>query len=167
MAEIVKNKKSKKPKRKGTFVFLIILLAGIVFFVVKSQFSSSYEWDRWKWGQRPLGMVGVNKSNSVNLCEDMLVENWYSPRRCLVVECTVAAKPENQRKEQLKKFTKKHESQIKDRIRSIISSIEPDEIRDPQLKVFKNRVQQSLRQIDESNPIEKILVPKWNTYKMS
>jgi len=164
---MAENARNKKTKRKGNVVFLIILIAGLVFFIVKFQYSSSYEWDRWKWGNKPVVITGSKNSNSVNLCEDMMVENWYSPRRCLVVKCTVSAKPENQRKEQLKNFTKKYEAQIKDRIRSIISSIEPAEIRDPQLKVFKNRVQQSLHQIDESNPIEKILVPKWNTYKMS
>ncbi len=167
MAGKVEKNKSRKRNQKGKIIFLIILLAGVGFFIVKSQYSSSYEWDRWKWGWRPVGMAGVKKTNSVNLCENMTVENWYSPRRCLVVKCTVSAKPENQRKEQLKEFTKKHESQIKDRIRSIISSIEPEEIRDPRLKVFKNRVQQSLQKIDESNHIEKILVPKWNTYEES
>ena len=128
MAGNVSNKKNHIHNRKGNIILLIILLAGLVFLVIKSQFSSSYEWNRWKWGQRPMGMAVGRNSNSVNLCEDMMVENWYSPRRCLVVKCTVTAKPENQRKEQLKEFTKKHKSQIKDRIRSIISSIEPEEM---------------------------------------
>jgi flagellar basal body-associated protein FliL len=104
-------------------------------------------------------------TSEVPLCEDMTVERWQSYYHRTVVQASITAKTELQKHEQLDALVKQHDKQIKDKIRSIIASAQPEQLQDPKLQFIKTQVKSSLQQIDDENLIREILVTKWQSYR--
>jgi len=97
----------------------------------------------------------------VSLAENFIVDNNVSGRVRLVVTMEVSAKVEKAYQEQLKTLVTDHQTEIKDSIRTLVSSAQPDEIKDPKLQVLKREIKNGVETIIGDGLIEEILIPNW------
>jgi flagellar basal body-associated protein FliL len=97
----------------------------------------------------------------VLLADSFTVDNYVGGRTRLVVTMEVSAKVKKDQQEKLQKLVDSHQTEIKDSIRTLISSSQPDEIRDPKLQVLKREIKNGVETIIGSGLIEEILMPHW------
>ncbi|MBN1436460.1 MAG: hypothetical protein JW936_05245 [Sedimentisphaerales bacterium] len=100
----------------------------------------------------------------VELCEEMSVDNWVSGRTRTVVTLQVVARVEVANADALREAVASHQTQIKDRVRSLISAAQPDQIRDPQLQVIKRELQIHMEEVIPEGLISEILIPNWRSF---
>ena len=112
--------------------------------------------------KRPRQRAGTD----VPLCEKMTVENWYTERNCMVLYFSISAKPRQNTRETLKALRKRHDSEIKDDIRTIVGSLSLAQAQDPQLAFVKNSVRDSVQKVVGEGLVDDILVPTWHCFML-
>jgi flagellar basal body-associated protein FliL len=117
----------------------------------------------WRGGPLREGRVTQAQDEAVPLCDKMMVVKWQSYGRKMVVQCSVSAKPETDKRNELKNQVKKQERRIKDKVRHAIGSVAIEDLRDPQLTMVKRDIKQSVCQVVGNGMIRDILIPEWYT----
>ncbi len=117
----------------------------------------------WRGGSFRNGRVTQSQDEAVPLCDKMMVVKWQSYGRKMVVQCSVAAKPETDQRSELKKRVQNQELQIKDKVRYAIGTTAIEDLRDPQLTMVKRDIKQSVSQVVGKGMIRDILIPEWYT----
>jgi len=158
-----KKKKSRAVIIKTLAVLLLIFFC--LLFLAKPNLSSKPQakWLPHRWRNWSVPKPWMSKSE-VFLCQDVIVENWYSYHRCILVNFSVSAKASPGKRDQLAAVKAEHDAEIKDRVRSIVGSLDPEDIQDPHLKVAKQEIKTTLTQIAGADLIEEILFPQWHFY---
>jgi len=98
------------------------------------------------------------------LCSNMQVDNWVGGRSRTIVTLEVVLKTEKANQEALTAEITANATQIKDRIRVLVGSAQPDNIRDPQLQVIKREIKAALSEIIDGSKIDEILIPTWQSF---
>jgi len=100
----------------------------------------------------------------VSLAENFSVDNYTRGKSKLVVTMHVTAKVDESRKDQLTKKVEASKSEIKDGIRALVSTAQPDEVRDSKLQVIKREIKSCVEKIIGEGMVEEILISEWQTY---
>ena len=102
--------------------------------------------------------------SEVALCEKLTVDNWVGGRTRTVVTLEVVAKTPTEKEVDLTTLITDHSTQIKDRIRVLVGSAQPDQVKDPRLQVIKREIKTSVEQIIGEGFIAEVLIPTWQSY---
>lgn len=167
MADDTQEKKD-QPKAKLPLKTLIIIAAVLVlegglismFWILKGGPAPAEATD-------PITQTEQNVNNNfaeVVMAKDFQVDNYMAGRTRMIVTIEVAAKVEGVNKEKLQKEVDEHSKEILNCIRILISSAQPDQIKDPRLEVIKRGIQKGVEEIVGEGIIQEILLPVWQTY---
>lgn len=155
-----RQKQDKKNTLIGTWIFLLLLLLMVGVLIWTEPPTAQLT---WRGGPGGDGHYKRSQDKAVPLCHKMMVVKWQSYGRKMVVQCTVAAKPETDRRNELKKQVRKQERRIKDQVRHAIGSAAIEDLRDPQLTMVKRDIKQSVCQVVGEGMVRDILIPEWHT----
>jgi len=100
----------------------------------------------------------------VVLAENFNIDNYLQGRSRIMVTLEVTAKVEKEKQELLAAQVLEHKTEIKDKIRSLVSSSDPEHLRDPSLQVIKREIKASMDKIVNEGLIAEVLIPSWQTY---
>ena len=96
----------------------------------------------------------------IPLVESMQVDNYTQGRTRLLVTLEVTAKVKKDKQEKIGPLVIEHATEIRDRIRTLVSSARPEDITDPKLQIIKREIKVNVeRIIGQEDCIEEILVP--------
>ena len=99
----------------------------------------------------------------VVLAESFQVDNYMQGRKRTIVTLEVYALVEKKKFEELTELAGNHSKELKDRIRILISSAQPNDLKDPNLEVIKRMVKDAAEKIVGEGLINEILFPKWSS----
>lgn len=156
-------KQRKQDKKMSIFGMTVLLLLGLMMVVLLIWTEPPTAQLTWRGGPLREGRTTQSQDEAVPLCDKMMVVKWQSYGRKMVVQCSVAAKPETDRCYELKKQVKKHERRIKDNVRNAIGTSAMEDLRDPQLTMVKRDIKQSVCQVVGEGMVRDILIPEWHT----
>ncbi len=105
-----------------------------------------------------------NDMGEVVLAESFSIDNYLQGRSRIMVALEVTAKVEKTKQELLAAQVLEHKTEIKDKIRSLVSSSDPENLRDPSLQVIKREIKASMEKIIDQGLIVEVLIPFWQTY---
>ena len=102
----------------------------------------------------------------IQVVESMQIDNYTQGRSRMLVTLGVSVKVDKSRQETLVSLLAEHATEIKDRIRSLISSASPDDIKkDPKLQVIKREIKVNIEKIiGQEDCIEEILIPSLQAF---
>ena len=106
----------------------------------------------------------TREMTEITLCENTSVDNYISGNSRTVVTLEVVARIETAKKEQVTKLIEDNSTQLKDRIRTLVASSQPDHIRDPRLQVIKREIKMEIDKIIGEGHIDEVLIPVWQSY---
>ena len=101
----------------------------------------------------------------VVLAEDFTIDNYTAGRSRIVIRCSVAAKVSQENQVKLQDLVTSHQTEIKDTIRTLVSSAQPDHLRDSKKQVIKREIKTGMEEIIGEGLIEEILLPDWQSYQ--
>ncbi|MCK5272306.1 MAG: hypothetical protein KAJ52_07000 [Sedimentisphaerales bacterium] len=159
----IQKPKSKLPLKAMLILLSVMLLEGAVvsvFFVMKGG-------PRPAEGSDPIAETETSVNNNyaeVMLVQDFQVDNYMAGRSRMIVTLEVAAKVESTNKEKLEQSVSGHSKEILNAVRVLVSSAQPDQIKDPKLEVIKRKVKSCVEEIVGEGMIKEILMPIWQTY---
>ena len=159
----IQKPKSKLPLKAMLILLSVMLLEGAVvsvFFVMKGG-------PRPAEGSDPIAETETSVNNNyaeVMLVQDFQVDNYMAGRSRMIVTLEVAAKVESTNKEKLEQSVSGHSKEILNAVRVLVSSAQPDQIKDPKLEVIKRKVKSCVEEIVGEGMIQEILMPIWQTY---
>jgi len=105
-----------------------------------------------------------NKYAEVVLVQDFQVDNYMAGRTRMIVTLEVAAKVELTNKEKLDQNVSEHSKEILNSVRILVSSAQPDQIKDPKLEVVKRKIKSGVEEIVGEGLIEEVLLPVWQVF---
>ena len=157
-----------KPKLKMPLKTIIILLAVLLlegggislFWIMKGGPNPAEGTDSIAQTQDAPG----NDFAEVVLAQDFIVDNHVSGRSRMIITLEVAAKVEGANKQILEDRVKKHQKEILNTLRVLVSSAQPDQIKDPKKQVIKREIKAGIEEIVGEELIAEILLPIWQTY---
>jgi len=161
--EDIQKEKSKLPIKAMIILLAVMLLEGAtisVFFVMKGGPKPAE-------GSDPIAETEKNVNNNyaeVVLVQDFQVDNYMAGRSRMIVTLEVAAKVESTNKEKLDMSVNDHRKEILNSVRVLVSSAQPDQIKDPKLEVIKRKIKSGVEEIVGEGMIQEILMPIWQTY---
>lgn len=144
-------------------VVVALIVEAVVIFAVKGM-SGGPEAAEATEAIGPTAEAVQEEMVEVQLCDEMSIDNWVSGRARTVVTLQVVAKTEAANGDQLANIVTEHATHIKDRIRTLVGSAQPDQIRDPQLQVIKRELGVSMEEIIPEGLIVEILIPDWRSF---
>ena len=97
----------------------------------------------------------------VVVCEGMTVDNWGAGATKTMVNLDVIAEVEFAKKEELSKRVTDHAAQLKDRIRTVVSDAQPEQLKDPQLQVIKREIKMAIDKIVGEGYVDSVWVSGW------
>jgi len=155
--------KSKLPLKTILVVLAVLLLEGgtITVFMALKGGPKSVE------GTHPIeGEVRVDQKNyaEVILAESFSVDNYMGGKTRLVINMEVCAKVTREKEEEFKGLVDSRETEIRDAIRTLVSSAQPDQIKDPKLQVIKREIKTGVEKIVGEGLIQEILISSWQSY---
>lgn len=159
----IQKLKSKLPIKAMIILLAVMLLEGAtisVFFVMKGGPKPAE-------GSDPIAETEKNVNNNyaeVVLVQDFQVDNYMAGRSRMIVTLEVAAKVEIANKEKLDMSVNDHRKEILNSVRVLVSSAQPDQIKDPKLEVIKRKIKNGIEEIVGEGMIQEILMPIWQTY---
>ncbi len=160
--DIQKNK-SKLPIKTLIIILAVFLLeAGAIsfFFVMKGGPKPAE-------GSDPIADTEdavKNNMAEVELATDFQVVNYMQGRSRIIVTLEVAATTDLDKKEMLQTKVTDRAKEILNVIRIIVSSAQPDEIKDPKLEVIRREIKSGVSGIVGEDLLKEILVPVWAPY---
>ncbi len=101
----------------------------------------------------------------VVLAEDFTIDNYTAGRSRIVIRCGVAAKVSLENQLKLQELVTAHKTEIKDTIRTLVSSAQPDHLRDSKKQVIKREIKTGMEDIIGEGLIEDILLPDWQSFQ--
>jgi len=166
----VPSKDEQKPKRKLPIKTLIIILG-----VLLLEGGTIGVFMAFKGGPSEAGASSdpivdtqnpeQQKMAEVVLAEDFTIDNYTGGRSRIVIRCGVAAKVSLENQPKLKELVTTHQTEIKDTIRTLVSSAQPDHLQDPQKEVIKREIKTGMEEIIGEGLIDEILLPDWTSYR--
>jgi len=159
----IQQTKGKLPLKAMIILLAVMLLEGAavsVFFVMKGGPKPAE-------GSDPIAETEKSVNNNyaeVMLVQDFQVDNYMAGRSRMIVTLEVAAKVESADKEKLTMSVDEHRKEILNSVRVLISSAQPDQIKDPKLEVIKRKIKSGIEEIVGEGTIQEILMPVWQTY---
>ena len=156
-------KQPKQDRKKSIFGMAVLLLLVLMMAALLIWTKPPTAQLTWRGGPIREGHITRPQDEAVPLCDKMMVVKWQSYGRKMVVQCSVAAKPETDQCNELKKQVKKQERRIKDQVRHAICSVAIEDLRDPQLTMVKRDIKQSVCQVVGEGIVRDILIPEWHT----
>jgi len=156
-------KRRKQDRKKTIFGIAIMLSLGLMMVALLIWTEPPTAQLTWRGGPLRQGQKTQSQDEAVPLCDKMMVVKWQSYGRKMVVQCSVAAKPETDQRNELKNQVKKQERRIKDQVRYAIGSVAMEDLRDPQLTMVKRDIKQSVCQVVGKGMVRDILIPEWHT----
>ncbi|MBI9017109.1 MAG: flagellar basal body-associated FliL family protein [Phycisphaerae bacterium] len=164
-AEELQKPKSKLNLKMVLMVVILLAIEGGVFFAVgigsdpdKTE-ASQAEIEATKDAQEPT-TVGIL------IADKMSIDSYTGGSAKMMIRLDVAASVV---KEKQLEFTEKvaaHSAELKDTIRIVISSAQPDELKDAQKQVVKRSLLVEIEKIVGPDYIEAILFPEWSLIEM-
>lgn len=160
----VQKPKSKLPLKTILILASVFLLeaGGISFFWIMHRKNLNPA-----EGTDPVEATQQNENNKfaeVVLAEDFSIDNYVGGNNRLIVTLEVAAKVETNNKEKLDNIVEEHRKEILSTIRVLVSSAQPDEIKDPKKQVIIRELKSGIEIIVGEGLVEEILLPSWQTY---
>ncbi len=159
----IQQVKGKLPLKAMMILLAVMLLEGAavsVFFVMKGGPKPAE-------GSDPIAETEKNVNNNyaeVMLVQDFQVDNYMAGRSRMIVTLEVAAKVESANKEKLTISVDEHRKEILNSVRVLVSSAQPDQIKDPKLEVVKRKIKSGIEEIVGEGMIQEILLPVWQAY---
>jgi flagellar basal body-associated protein FliL len=159
----IQKPKSKLPLKAMLILLSVMLMEGAVvsvFFVMKGGPKPAE-------GSDPIAETEKSVNNNcaeVMLVQDFQVDNYMAGRSRMIVTLEVAAKVESKNKEKLDLSVSEHSKEILNAVRVLVSSAQPDQIKDPKLEVIKRKIKNGVEEIVGEGMIKEILMPIWQTY---
>lgn len=100
----------------------------------------------------------------VMLAEDFRVSKFVGTKAQIMVTMSVSAKVSKDQQAQLQDLVTSHSTEILDTVRVLVSSADPEHIKDPQTEVIKREIKTGVEKIIGEGLIEEILLPGWQPY---
>ena len=155
--------KPKLPLKTIIIILAVLLLEGgtITVFMVSKGGPTPAE------GTNPIEgdtQVDLKEYAEVTLAESFNVDNYMGGKTRLVITMEVCAKVTKEKGDEFKGLVEAHKTEIKDTIRTLVASAQPDQIKDPKLQVIKREIQTSVEKIVGEGVIQEILVSSWQSY---
>lgn len=150
-----------KGKRRHRRVLVLILLAGAIVLLFwftdppSSRIRWQYESSHYRDAKR--------RDQAVPLCENATFTSWHRFGQSFLVQCSIFAKPAENKQKQLKQQVRRQDEQILDQLRLAIGSAGQEDLRDPHLKVVKGDIHQRINKIVGADLVAGILVSNWHT----
>ncbi|MBN1766802.1 MAG: flagellar basal body-associated FliL family protein [Sedimentisphaerales bacterium] len=168
MAEEATQQKNEVQRPKKSLKTIIILMAvflleggGIsLFWVLKGGPEPAEATD-------PIEQTQANtraQESEVILAEGFQVVNYEQGRSRMMVTLDIAAKVDSANQLKLEDEVKGHSKEILNTIREVVSSAQPEQIKDPQLQVIKRDLKTGIEEIVSEGLIKDILIPSWAPY---
>ncbi|MBN2212157.1 MAG: flagellar basal body-associated FliL family protein [Sedimentisphaerales bacterium] len=164
------NKEEQKPKKKLPIKTLIIILG-----ILLLEGGTIGVFMAFKGGPSEAGASSdpivdtqepeQKKMAEVILAEDFTIDNYTAGRARIVIRCGVAAKVSLENQPKLQEMVAAHQTEIKDTIRTLVSSAQPDHLRDSKKQVIKREIKTGMEEIIGEGLIEDILLPDWQSYQ--
>jgi len=141
----------------------VLLLQGGTFTLTKIMFS----------GPKSAGATSpiedtVQSTNQdmaeVSLAEDFRVSKFVGTKAQIMVTMSVSAKVSKEKQSQLQDLVTNHSTEILDTVRVLVSSADPEHIKDPRTEVIKREIKSGVEKIIGEGLIEEILLPGWQPF---
>ncbi len=165
VAELEQKPKAKFPLKTILIIAGVLLMEGgtITMFKIMGGGPKPAE------GTDPIAQPApVNPVNEVAevLLADGSVDNYVSGRSLIRVDLEIHAKIKKADQEKMKLLAEEHKTEIRDRIRFLVSSSQPEDLRDPKLQVIKREIKTTMDEILGPDMIQEIFIPMWQSYAM-
>ena len=99
----------------------------------------------------------------VVLAESFQIDNYMQGRTRTMVTLEVYGRVEKAKFDELTELAGDHSKELRDRIRTLISSAQPNDLKDPNLEVIKRMIKDAAEKIIGEGLIDEILLPKWSS----
>lgn len=99
----------------------------------------------------------------VVLAESFQVDNYMKGRTRTMVTLEVYARVEKKKFDELTELAEAHSKELRDRIRTLVSSAQPNDLKDPNLEVIKRMIKDAVEKIIGEGFVNEILLPKWSS----
>lgn len=155
--------KSKLPLKTILIILAVLLLEGgtIAVFMTFKGGPTPAE------GTNPIEgdtQVDQKEYDEVTLAGNFNVDNYMGGKTRLVITMEVCAKVTKDKGEEFRGLVDTHKTEIKDTIRTLVASAQPDQIKDPKLQVIKREIQTAVEKVIGEGQIQEILVSSWQSY---
>ncbi len=150
--------KSGKNNRIGRGIAVVLLIFG-TFVLIWTAPRDKVDEFSWRKGSRSSMSSG---SDELLLCESMHCDRWLTLRSRTIVTISAYARTSPDKSNILNKAIARHSHEIKDEIRSVVTSADYDQLRDPHLKHITSKITSSLERILGKGLVTKILIPVWH-----
>jgi len=148
----------RKNNRIGKGIAVLLLFFGMLLLIWTMPRDNVDEFS-WRKGSRSNSSLG---SDELLLCESMHCERWLTFRSRTIVTISAYAKACPDKSSTLDKAIACHSHEIKDEIRSAVTSADYDQLRDPHLKHITRKINSSLERIIGKGLFTKVLIPVWH-----
>ncbi|MBN1846412.1 MAG: hypothetical protein JW810_12055 [Sedimentisphaerales bacterium] len=157
------KKKSKLPLKTIIIIVGVLLMEGgtISMFMVFKGGPAPAE------GTDPISdtaQVQTKECAEVVLAEDFSVDNYIGGKTRLVINMRICAKVDKAKAAELEPLVEGHKTEIMDAVRTLVSSAQPDQIKDPKLQVIKREIKTGVEKIIGEGLLDEILVSNWQSY---
>jgi flagellar basal body-associated protein FliL len=157
------KKKSKLPLKTIIIILAVLLLEGgtITVFMAFKGGPKPAE------GTNPIeGETKVEQKEfaEITLAESFSVDNYMGGKTRLVITMEVCAKVAKDKEEEFGGIVESHKTEIRDAIRTLVASAQPDQIKDPKLQVVKREIKTGVEKIVGEGVMQEILVSSWQSY---
>ncbi|MCK4628806.1 MAG: hypothetical protein KAT56_07360 [Sedimentisphaerales bacterium] len=148
----------RKNNRTGKGIAALLLILGIflLFWAVPRDKVDEFSWRK---GYRSNSSSG---SDELLLCENMQCERWLTFRSRTIVTISAYVKACPDKNSILDKAIIRHSHEIKDEIRSAVTSADYDQLRDPNLKQITGKITSGMERIIGKGLFTRVLIPVWH-----
>jgi len=108
------------------------------------------------------GYTHSASAGEVPLCEYMVCEKWLTFWRSSVVIVSAYAKAEDEKAKELNRLVARHNREIKDEIRAVVTSSDYAQLTDPNLKAITIKIADGVERIIGKGFMDKLLIPVWH-----
>ena len=147
-----------KNNRIGRGIAVLLLIFG-TFVLIWTVPQDNVDEFSWRKGSRSNLSPG---SDELLLCENMHCDRWLTLRSRTIVTISAYARTSPDKSNILDKAIARHSHEIKDEIRSVVTSADYDHLRDPHLKHITGKITLGLERIVGKGLITKVLIPVWH-----
>ena len=109
-----------KNKNKISRIIFLLVLCGVAIYLLRTTRWEKSEDFTWNMGS---GYTHSASAGEVPLCEYMVCEKWLTFWRSSVVIVSAYAKAEDEKAKELNRLVARHNREIKDEIRAVVTSV--------------------------------------------
>ncbi|MCF7959032.1 MAG: hypothetical protein K9M57_11345 [Phycisphaerae bacterium] len=168
MAEEARGSENvQKPKSKFPIKAILIVL-GVVFMEAGTvTFFKMFNTPKLSEGSNGIEMTEKLPNEDMVelvLVEEQNVDNYTGSNTKYVVTLDVVAKVKSENQTKLKAQVEKHEKEVENAVREVISAAQLVEIKDPHTEVIRRSLRSRIEEIIGEGMIETIMTPAFNSY---